>query len=520
MLRILSLLSVVGAALAETSVLDASGSIKLSAIPSDASASRLITVISSPGTPSVLSKHSSSDVLEIGSDKNVLTCRGATLNGNSDVERKALATCSIVSAAIVIDGITPGDVQTGFVNSRHARTLTAVFRARAQHGSDQKQTLVLVGPPDISVQDVVSLYRAAAIEQNNAPAFESVYNIEIVAPGDAGKVRRSGPPSIVWFFFAVISTLFLQIMSTAQSAAASSNKPDESLSSALTAAQAFVRESGVATVALDTPRAASSFVQVGQAYGKQVRVARAKIAAWKSRTARGLLIDAFGRDAASLRQRVLSTMERETLSAVGIPSVAVYRLEMRNSLQNMLDTAIEEVFEAQVANLEKMTLKRFNAQLLRTMNDSPESIVESNSALLTKETLAFGSIMEDLEVPALGLGKERASRAMAAKLNDAVMAFPDSPAAKIKRTQKVTKTVNKDKKPGQKGIDFGLDLVAMLRPDGFGSLQGYAGYQFGGNSVTFGVHNDADDPQVIAQFGGVRPPLLRVQPKLRVDVEM
>jgi hypothetical protein len=42
----------------------------------------------------------------------------------------------------------------------------------------------------------------------------------------------------------------------------------------------------------------------------------------------------------------------------------------------------------------------------------------------------------------------------------------------------------------------------------------------GGNSITFGVHNDADDPQVISQFGGVRPPLLKVQPKLRVDVEL
>jgi hypothetical protein len=100
------------------------------------------------------------------------------------------------------------------------------------------------------------------------------------------------------------------------------------------------------------------------------------------------------------------------------------------------------------------------------------------------------------------------------------MAFPDSPAARIKRTKKVNTIVNKEKKPSQRAIDFGVDLVAMLRPDGFGSLQGFAGYQLGGNSLTFGVHNDADDPQTIAQFGGVRPPLLRVQPKLRVDVEL
>ena len=30
----------------------------------------------------------------------------------------------------------------------------------------------------------------------------------------------------------------------------------------------------------------------------------------------------------------------------------------------------------------------------------------------------------------------------------------------------------------------------------------------------------ADDPGVISQFGGVRPPFMRVQPKLKLDVEL
>jgi hypothetical protein len=128
--------------------------------------------------------------------------------------------------------------------------------------------------------------------------------------------------------------------------------------------------------------------------------------------------------------------------------------------------------------------------------------------------------MGDLEVPSLSLTKAKPCRDMEATLSDEVMTFSDSPAAQIKRTKKVTKVTNKEKKPGDRSVDFGLDLVAMLRPDGYGSLQGFAGYNLGGNSVTFGVHNDADDPQTIAQFGGVRPPLLRIQPKLRVDVEM
>ena len=306
----------------------------------------------------------------------------------------------------------------------------------------------------------------------------------------------------------------------AAEAARAAQTGSESLSSSLSNAYSLVRESGVGAIALDTPHIAHSFVAVGHSYGKQSRAARAKIASWRSRTSRGLLIDNFGREAEILRKRIMQTFEKETLSAAGLPLVASYRLEERGKLQTLVDLAIEDIFAAQVANLEKGTLKRFQSQLLRTMNDPAESIMDSNAAALRKETFTFETIMEDLEVPALGLTKEKAAREMASKLNDALMSFPDSPAAKVKRTKQVKKVVSKEKKPGQLGIDLGLDLVAMLRPDGFGSLQGFAGYQFGGNSLTFGIHNDADDPQVIAQFGGVRPPLLRVQPKLRVDIEM
>ena len=60
----------------------------------------------------------------------------------------------------------------------------------------------------------------------------------------------------------------------------------------------------------------------------------------------------------------------------------------------------------------------------------------------------------------------------------------------------------------------------MIRPDGFGNFQGFAGYNMGPHSVTVGLHNDADDPSTIAQFGGVRPPFFRIQPKLKLDVEL
>jgi len=303
-------------------------------------------------------------------------------------------------------------------------------------------------------------------------------------------------------------------------AARASDKGSQSLSSALADAHARVKQSGVGAVALDPPHIAKAFISVGNAFNKQSRTARARIAAWKGRVARGLWIDGFGREADALRKRVLGTFDGETLSVAGLPLVAPYRLEIRSQLQSMVDSALEELFTSQISNLEKSTLKRFQGQLLKTVDEPAEVVIDSNAVALRKEFLNFETIADDLQIPALGLTKEKVARQMSTKLNDALIAFPDSPAAKIKRSKQVKKVVNRERKPSQRAVDVGFDLVAVLRPDGFGSLQGFAGYQLGGNSITFGVHNDADDPQVIAQFGGVRPPLLRVQPKIRLDIEM
>lgn len=309
-------------------------------------------------------------------------------------------------------------------------------------------------------------------------------------------------------------------MALAQKAAAESVDMETTLASALQDASEKVRDSGIAAVALDPPHIAQAFVTVGSAYTKHARTARAKFSLWKSRAARGLWVDGFGLEAESLRKRTLGAYDSETLAASGLPLVAPYRLEKRMELETLVDSSIQEVFAAQVTNLNKSTLKRFRSQLLRKINTPPEDQPSENAAAIRAALFAFDNIMEYLQVPSLSLTKTKSCREMEATLSDEVMTFPDSPAAQLKRTKKIEKTVSKEKKPGQRSVDFGLDVVAMLRPDGFGTLQGFAGYTLGGNSMTFGVHNDADDPSTIAQFGGVRPPLLRVQPKLRVDVEM
>lgn len=313
-------------------------------------------------------------------------------------------------------------------------------------------------------------------------------------------------------------------MAIASEAAKSSNKESKALATALQDANNKIQESGITSIALDPPQLASAFVTVSNAHSKQARSARAKIASWRSRVTRGLLVDGFGKEAQNLIQRTLSTFDAETLSAAGLPTVATYRFEMRSQLQSLVDNAIRELFNGQVSNLEKKTMKRLRSQLLKNINNNnikeAEDAVDNNAVALRAATFAFETGMEDLEIPSLGLSKAKATRDMTTKLNNELMTFPDSPMAKLKRAKQVKKVVNKERKPSERAIDFGLDLVAMLRPDGFGSCQGFFQYSLAGSSLTFGVHNDADDPQVIATFGGVRPPLLRVQPKLRVDVEL
>ena len=175
--------------------MDSSGGLRLK-IPSISTGSGVVSVISSPGTKSFLS--TSDDVLSLESeDPPCLACRGATLSGTSAVERSALATCSVVSGAILVDGITEGDVEAGWRNSRHARTLTALFRARISLESSAKQTLVLCikgeidGSAESSLRaEVEALFDATAAESEGKFSFSDYYNILIVPVTDEAGAKE------------------------------------------------------------------------------------------------------------------------------------------------------------------------------------------------------------------------------------------------------------------------------------------------------------------------------------------
>jgi hypothetical protein len=186
MFRLVSFLSMVACVSARSVLMDNSGSLRLN-IPSISTAEGVVAVISSPGTSSFLS--SSDDVLSLESESPPrLACRGATMSGTSGAERNSLATCSLVAGAILIDGITEGDVEAGGRNSRHARTLTALFRARVALDQTFTQTLVLCVKGQVDdkqeaslKKEVRALFDATAAETDGSASFQDLYNVLVVS---------------------------------------------------------------------------------------------------------------------------------------------------------------------------------------------------------------------------------------------------------------------------------------------------------------------------------------------------
>lgn len=529
--------------------MDTSGNLRLQSLP-DISDGNVVTIISSPGTPSLLlslpqqpkdkkktldtddlsllveSTTPTSTTTSSANQSVTLLCQGATLQ-KDDGAMIALATSSLVAGSIVLEGISLGDLEAGLVDSRHGKTLSAIFRARlaasptaTTHDDDndvddhdislpERQTLVVpiadAGKkrPLVILQrqvekEIATLFAAVALETETKLHWQQLYDLKIVTFDTPEEVR---------------------LMAIEQ---ATSCGTKGSLSVLLTKAhkQAKASIAGSSLNRMDHS-SAQAMVVVGKVYSRHSHTVRAKVAAWKARVARGLVSEGFGNEAQVLYHTLLHQFDSETIGATAFPAVAAYRKDLRGKLQSLLETGIQEVFDGQMENLEKNSLARLNQEFLQTFHDPVEKKMDSDAAALRNVLHAFEKAALDLEVPFLGLTQEKEYRRMETKLMDAMDRFGQSPAARIQRFQKQKKKVVPQKSsPQQRSIDVGLDLVAVLRPDGFGSLQGFLGYQLGGHSITFGVTNDADDPQIIAQFGGVRPPLLRVQPKLRLDVQL
>ncbi|CAJ1937220.1 unnamed protein product, partial [Cylindrotheca closterium] len=301
------LLAVLASCSGRSTLMDASGSLRLKTSDAKTTSQGVVSIVFSPDTKSFLTDSNEILCLE-STDPPCLVCRGATLSGTSVAEGSALSTSSVVSDAILVDGITHGDVEAGWSNSRHARTITALFRARLSLDSSSKQLLILCIHGEIGESESLrlkgeakSLFDATAAEVKSDAAFIEMYDVSVVSVDSKSDAN------------AVLSKAFQHAGAIAGT--------DTSLASALEEAHNKVIRSGVAVAAKDPPHIAQAFVTVGNALTKQTRTVRAKVVAWENRISRGLWVEGFGSEAELVRQRVLASFDSETLAAAGLPLV-------------------------------------------------------------------------------------------------------------------------------------------------------------------------------------------------------
>lgn len=196
-----------------------------------------MAVISSPSSPSVLLTENDDAILSWNEPDQILLCRGATFRTAAtataadtttttatSATQQSIATTGAVATAIVVDGITVGDLERGLLQSRHSRTLTALFRAKlllssksnngdqSQSSSESEnekvasaspQTLILVVHGDKDEEwdeeqvasQVKALYAVVLVECSSATAaatgkmaFDDNYKLQIVRASDKDQV--------------------------------------------------------------------------------------------------------------------------------------------------------------------------------------------------------------------------------------------------------------------------------------------------------------------------------------------
>jgi len=287
-----------------------------------------------------------------------------------------------------------------------------------------------------------------------------------------------------------------------------------------------------------SPTIAAATYACDESFSRHRRSARAKISQWRLRTIRNLPVDSFGKSASKVVRRAIDSYDRDTadVSVMVSSEASMHRLEARERLVRVLSNEVSKVLEGQVQVLRERGMKRFKAILLRSYDSStgtgpPSRGAEARDrsaegAMVDSAVSAFAIAAEGLRVRALNLNAEpNVESTFRNDVTEELENFPDSPAMRLRALKMTKAEAEKEKKQPKEdvGINVGLDLVAMLRPDGFGNLQGFVGYEcpqwLVPLKITAGIHNDADDPATITQFGGMRPPLLRIQPQLKVNIE-
>lgn len=223
------------------------------------------------------------------------------------------------------------------------------------------------------------------------------------------------------------------------------------------------------------------------------------------------------------------------------------RAEKSKNLKDHVMRAATSLFDQQVVIKENEVMEVFRKELSEIYSEgnygdlpetkvagddeeaTPATISLSNSVnqLIRKTSLDFKLSVKELEEEGLGLVvNKNVIDEFTVKIETFARQFPESNEAKLldikKMEKEVSKTPRKQKRSKFGAIAASLSLVGMLRPAGFGNLQGFIGYATSllGFPTDFliGFQNDGESAEILGDDREY--PFLRLQPKFNFEIDL
>lgn len=275
--------------------------------------------------------------------------------------------------------------------------------------------------------------------------------------------------------------------------------------------------------AILSPMQRRSLLNVEAAYTSGIAQIESMVNQWQVRIAEGKVVGKFSDRVQELLESVRKAYNARTMGTLTVRD----RADRARMLDDYLLTAISELFRQQLGNLQIATTNKFRKSLVGLAASSQvlseEDKKEEEQQALRKLLFELRASTSDLEVESLGLTSAELQAEVSTALQLMATEFPETAACKLEEIRKIEKSAKKPKrKKGQKAINIGLNLVGMLRPPGFGNLQGYLGYATSllglPLDLLLGVQNDGDSPEIMGEDREY--PVLRLQPKIHFDIDV
>lgn len=275
-----------------------------------------------------------------------------------------------------------------------------------------------------------------------------------------------------------------------------------------------------------TPAQKKSLFQVESAYAAGLQIADSTMKHWRNRVNQGKIVAKFGDRAKQLLVGVKKSFYERTAGTL----VVRERYQREQELKLSISASITTLFRQQLLLLENEAGNHFKQSLVKLMQLYPEGsseLVEEQEQAMRNTLLRFKASVGDLDVKGIdGIDLEYSTELadLSATLKTQLKEFPESITARLEAMRKIDKQVKKPRKrKGKRAVNIALNLVGMLRPPGFGNLQGFIGY--GALSLLglplellLGIQNDGDAPEIIGDDR--EHPILRLQPKVHFDVDL